>query len=602
MQWLPHAHDFSLVAGIVQPLYLGCEAVLMSPITFLRNPYIWLKAVSDYKANVTGAPSFAYGYAAKKVTPEQVSGLDLSRCIFGNGGEYISARALTEFADHFAAAGYRPGQMAPALGMAEHVLHVSGWGVDRTAPRVLYLKGSTIRSGHAIELQGDADIAAKAVVSLGRPAFQTDIVAVHDRRLLPDSTVGELWVHSKSIASGYLERPNLTEEIFNNYLESDETRSTKYLATGDLGFILDGEVFVCGRLKDMIICKGKNYFVQDIAETVAQADKSVRPGCVAVFSVLEDAEEKLVIVAEVRDSALKSKDLRILCRTIMHTVTDLNEVLPWAVAVCPEKVLEKTTSGKLKHLHTKELFLASRGELKLRHTEYSTTNEPALTRSQPTTFPPLADVQLEQVVNEAIVAVLGDAVDPQTHGMTSLQGVELVSHLEDALGIHLPENFLGECTSTADMVRFLENFLPSASTRPRPPSRDIKKIQENSGQPLNCIALALVQTVTVLWLFLSVAVSVLPVYALFDRVVFTSQVPQPWSGFLLANVPQYGLLAGLAVPLWALTYSFLTLLVKWVVIGTYVEHNGHINSWGYLRCALVDRQVCFIRARIHSPV
>ncbi len=296
VSWLPLFHDMGLIGAMLQPLYLGTPCILMSPMAFLRKPARWLEAISRYRATISGGPNFAYELCARKLASERSLNIDLSGWeIAFNGAEPVRADTLERFAAVFNRYGFRKEAFYPCYGLAEATLFVSGgW---KTMPPVVYqVQAAAFEQHHIMATQADEN--TYKIVGCGQTWLDQKIVVVDPDSLASCSSeqVGEIWLAGPSIAEGYWNRPAGTMQTFRNYLDNGEG---PFLRTGDLGFLKNGELFVTGRLKDMLIIRGRNYYPQDIEYTVEQSDIFLRPGCSAAFTVDIGEEELLVIVAEI---------------------------------------------------------------------------------------------------------------------------------------------------------------------------------------------------------------------------------------------------------------------------------------------------------------
>lgn len=296
--WLPPYHDMGLIGGVLQPLYGGFPVTLMSPLVFLQNPLRWLRAISRYRATTSGGPSFAYDLCVRKITPDQLTTLDLSSWeVAFNGAEPIRHETLEQFAATFEPCGFRRQAFYPCYGLAEATLIVSG-GLKIAQPVVKTVQGAALKQNGVAQADAKEDN-ARALVGCGQALRDQQIAIVHPERLTQcaDGEVGEIWVSGLSIAKSYWRKPEETQRTFHAYLA--DTGEGPFLRTGDLGFLEDGELFVTGRLKDVIIINGCNHYPQDIERTVEQSSPSIRQNCCAAFSVDIGGAEKLVVVAEV---------------------------------------------------------------------------------------------------------------------------------------------------------------------------------------------------------------------------------------------------------------------------------------------------------------
>jgi acyl-CoA synthetase (AMP-forming)/AMP-acid ligase II len=299
MGWLPLFHDMGLIGNVLQPLYLGISCILMSPVDFLQKPLRWLQAISKYGATTSGGPNFAYDLCARKITSEQKADLDLSSWkVAFTGAEPVRAETIEQFSQAFASCGFRREAFYPCYGMAESTLFITG-GRPRQAPVIEWLEEEALQENRVITANPEQK-GARALVGVGKTWLDQQIKIV-DPQSLRECTigqVGEIWVSGSSVAKGYWNRPEQTRKTFQAYLA--DTKEGPFLRTGDLGFVReDGELFVTGRLKDVIIIRGRNHYPQDIEQTVEQSHPALIPQRSAAFSVEVEGKEKLVVVVEV---------------------------------------------------------------------------------------------------------------------------------------------------------------------------------------------------------------------------------------------------------------------------------------------------------------
>ncbi|MGK7942217.1 MAG: fatty acyl-AMP ligase [Crocosphaera sp.] len=296
--WLPLFHDMGLIGNILQPLYLGIPCTLMSPVDFLQKPYRWLKAISDYSATTSGGPNFAYDLCIKKITSEQLETLDLSSWkVAFTGAEPIRAETLEAFAAKFAPCGFRKEAFYPCYGMAEATLFITG-GLSSQKPTVKTVDEKALENNRIVEAISKKG-QTRTLVGCGQEWLGQTVTIVDPESLTEckHNQVGEIWVSGKSVAKGYWGQSEKTKETFEAYLS--DTQEGPFLRTGDLGFLSeDQELFVTGRLKDVIIIRGKNHYPQDIEMTVEQSHDAIVRHRSAAFIVQVNGEEKLVITAE----------------------------------------------------------------------------------------------------------------------------------------------------------------------------------------------------------------------------------------------------------------------------------------------------------------
>ncbi|WP_009546702.1 fatty acyl-AMP ligase [Crocosphaera subtropica] len=298
--WLPLFHDMGLIGNVLQPLYLGIPCILMSPVDFLQKPYRWLKAISDYRATTSGGPNFAYDLCVNKITDEQIQTLDLSSWeVAFNGAEPIRAETLEKFAQKFSPCGFRKEAFYPCYGMAEATLFITG-GVSSEPPMVKTVDEKALAENRVVEVVKEQNQAQSiTLVGCGRQ-WLGQIVKIVDPQTLTEcnnNQVGEIWVSGDSVAKGYWRELQKTKATFEAYLS--DTHKGPFLRTGDLGFFsTEGELFVTGRLKDVIIIRGRNHYPQDIEITVEECHEAIVNHRSAAFTVQVEGKEQLVITAE----------------------------------------------------------------------------------------------------------------------------------------------------------------------------------------------------------------------------------------------------------------------------------------------------------------
>ncbi|HEV3021438.1 MAG TPA: AMP-binding protein, partial [Pirellulales bacterium] len=352
--WLPCHHDMGLVGGILAPLYMGCPNVLMSPMSFLQRPFRWLQAISRYRGTTSGGPNFAYDLCVRKVTAEQRAQLDLS-CwdLAFNGAEPVRAESLDRFAEMFEPCGFRREAFYPCYGLAEATLIVSG-GLKAQPPVVRSFDSKALENRTVVEVSA-IDENSRKLVGSGQSLADEEIVIADPETLTrcAPGQVGEIWVVSPSIAQGYWRRREETEHAFRARLR--DTSEGPYLRTGDLGFFQDGELFVAGRLKDLIIIRGLNHYPHDIELTVEKSHDAVRPGCGAAFTVDRDHEAKLLIVYEVERR--QASDLAPVFDAIRRDVAREHELQVDSIVLVRSGSIPKTSSGKIQRHACRAAFL-----------------------------------------------------------------------------------------------------------------------------------------------------------------------------------------------------------------------------------------------------
>ncbi|MBC7544107.1 MAG: fatty acyl-AMP ligase [Candidatus Sericytochromatia bacterium] len=353
--WLPLYHDMGLIGNMLQPMYLGVPCILMSPIDFLQKPFRWLQAISRYKATTSGAPNFAYDLCIRKVKPEQLATLDLSTWTLAyNGAEPLRAETMRRFAEAFGPSGFKPEAFFPCYGLAEATLIVTG--DDKASwPQTRWVSASALERHQVIAAEPDS-AEARELMSSGHAWLGQQVVIVDPdtSRRCGDATVGEIWVQGPSVAQGYWEQPEESERAFQAKLA--DTGDDPFLRTGDLGFFDGDQLYVTGRLKDLIILQGRNHYPQDIERTIEQAVPGLRPGCVAAFAVEIDGQERVVVVAEV-DPAM-ADSITDLPGTVRQVVTAGHDLRVHETVLVESRSIPKTSSGKIQRHACRTAFLA----------------------------------------------------------------------------------------------------------------------------------------------------------------------------------------------------------------------------------------------------
>lgn len=357
VSWLPPYHDMGLIGGVLQPLYVGASMILMSPVAFLQKPWRWLKAISRYKATTSGGPNFAYDLCARKIKPEQWASLDLSSWeVAFTGAEPVRAETLERFTATFEPCGFRKEAFLPCYGMAETTLIVSG-GLKTALPIVYQIQGTALEQNR-VQRAADNQQGTQTIVGCGQSWLDQKIVIVDPESLTvcPADKVGEIWVSGPSVAQGYWNRVEETKQAFHAYLA--DTGDGPFLRTGDLGFLQDGELFVTGRLKDVIIIRGQNHYPQDIELTVERSHPALRPDCAAAFAVEVKGEERLVVVQEVERSYLRKLDVNQVVGNINQAVTAQHDLQVYATVLVKTGSIPKTSSGKIQRRACRSGFLS----------------------------------------------------------------------------------------------------------------------------------------------------------------------------------------------------------------------------------------------------
>ena len=491
VSWLPVYHDMGLIGGILQPLYGGFPCIFMSPASFLQRPYRWLQAISQYKGTTSGGPNFAYDLCIQKITPEQRYSLDLSSwSVAFNGAEPIRQDTLERFSAAFAECGFRRSAFYPCYGMAETTLMASG-GTVTTEPLVKTSEKSALSRNKVIEASvRSEDI--QAFVSCGQTLPQQQIVIAHSETLTrcQPNEIGEIWVSGPSVGQGYWQRQEDTEQIFRAHLNN--TGEGPFLRTGDLGFLYNGELFITGRVKDLIIIRGRNLYPQDIELTAERSHSSLRSGSGAAFSVEVENEERLVVVQELEFRAKPNLDE--VTTAIRQAVAEKHEVQVYAVMLIKPGTACKTSSGKIQRRATRAQFLT--GELEIIGSSILDNtddlgNEVSLSREavlatplekRPPMLIPYLQTQIARGLKVAPSQV-NKEVSLSTLGLDSLMVFELKNQIQVDLGVTISiEDFFKD----ASVVLLATQILTQLTTKTALESK-LEPISRTQELPL-CLA------------------------------------------------------------------------------------------------------------------
>lgn len=350
VSWLPLYHDMGLMAGLTLSVFCGAPLFMMTPQQFLARPARWLQALHRYGGTFSGGPDFAFRLCCERIASGAINALDLGRWRFAFcGSEPVRADTMADFAARFAPTGFKAEALAPSYGLAEATLGVSmsPWGQRY---RTLIVDPTALAANRVVpwvDFGGKGPETAIELVSSGRPP-QVDTVAVFDPHSLQpcgDGEVGEVWVSGASVTRGYWKNPEATRKVFVQRPEESGTR--RWLRSGDLGFLLDGDLFITGRHKDLIILRGENFYPQDIEKAVEAAVTAARKGRVAVFSVEFEGREGIGVAAEIGRGEQRKRDPQDLVEAIDGAVIDALQEPASLIALLEPGVLPKTTSGKL---------------------------------------------------------------------------------------------------------------------------------------------------------------------------------------------------------------------------------------------------------------
>jgi len=481
VSWLPLFHDMGLIGSALYTLYRGIDALLMPPTAFLQKPYCWLRAISDLaKEGPVGtvAPNFAWQLCVDQINDEQIATLDLSTLDYAlTGAEPVRASTLDAFAKRFAGTGFKPDAFRPCYGLAEATLVISCAG-----------------AGEAVTHTADADAFAHnlikpaaagiTLVSSGKSLLDQDLTIVDPSTLTAanQGAIGEIWVSGKHVAKGYWNKPELTATTFNAFTRDGQG---PYLRTGDLGSCIAGELYVTGRLKDLIIIRGRNVYPQDIEFAAENAHKALRRNSSAAFAIEHDGEEKIVIVAEIERAHRMHLDADTIFTAIRTAVVNEFNVTVHAIALLKPGAVLKTSSGKIQRRANRQLFLADECDAlalwKEPPAEYDEDSTDFFERAG--NFSAQTEQQLQRWISLWVAKCVGrDVADIDidtpvvSFGIDSIDAVRLVASLEQWAGHFISADVLLECNTIAALA----NRLHTADLDPAPSTKTSMEVVEGS--------------------------------------------------------------------------------------------------------------------------
>ncbi|BAZ30185.1 peptide synthetase [Cylindrospermum sp. NIES-4074] len=484
VSWLPTYHDMGLIGGILQPLYGGFPCILMPPASFLQRPYRWLQAISCYQGTTSGAPNFAYELCIQKITDEQKQTLDLSSwSVAFNGAEPIRHDTLERFAAAFAVCGFRKAAVYPCYGLAEGSLMVTG---SRKAEVPVF------KAVDETALERNQVIAADnknpyILVSSGQCIPDQEIIIVNPQTLncCQPGEVGEIWVSGPSIGQGYWHRLTETNNTFSAY--TSDTKQGPFLRTGDLGFLENGELFVTGRAKDLIIIRGRNLYPQDIELTAECSHQSLRAGSIAAFTIEVGNGEQLVVVQEVEFR--QKPNVEEVTAAIRQAVAEEHEIQVYAVVLIKAGTISKTSSGKIQRRATRAQYLA--GELEVLGSSILENTDSQRSEHQLNCEAILATNSaerqeiLEEYLQQLVSKILG--LKPKINqplsafGLDSLKVFELKNRVEADFAVSLSVTELFEGVSIAQLAQLILEQLTVSTT----PYLAIAPVSRNQDLPLS---------------------------------------------------------------------------------------------------------------------
>jgi len=456
LSWMPHFHDYGLVKGVIQPAWIGRPSYIMSPLTFLKRPLRWLEAIQRYHVTHSGGPNFAYRHCVEVIPQEARSRLDLSGWELAScGAEPIAPDTIDRFVDAFAPSGFRREAFSPAYGMAEYTLLIS-LKREGVPPTVQTLDPAALVQGVVCEAEPGAS-PVRQVIGCGIPVGDTQVVIAHPETLsrCAAQQVGEIWLAGASTTQGYWGNPEETARTFGAILR--DTGEGPFLRTGDLGFLKNGEVFVTGRLKDLLIVRGRNHYPQDIERTVEQSHILCRAGGTAAFSLQESGEEVVVVVQEV-ERQVAGCDIDEMAAAMRSAVSEEHDLHISSIIFIKAGSLPKTSSGKVQRRACREELL--RGRLAIigksvvqQPTQVAATTAISMAELRdlsPAVQRPRIEQWLQAIIADRLMVTLASVpCDRPVHllGLDSLMAAEVLHRVEETFDIPLSlQTLLGGAT------------------------------------------------------------------------------------------------------------------------------------------------------------
>ncbi len=457
VSWLPQYHDMGLIGCCINPMFNGFGCTIMAPMSFLQKPVRWMQAMSRFKGTVTAGPNFSYDLVVRKIKDEELAELDLSSWrVAVNGAEPVRAEVAERFLARFGPVGFKATASYPSYGMAEATLFISAKKVDEVF-RTLTVDEQQLQL-RSVEPVADDHPDGVRLVSCGTPNTGHEIAIVDTDTLLenPKLKVGEIWLRGGSNAQGYWRREEETERTFGARLEGRGEGT--WLRTGDLGFLdQDGEVYITGRDKDLIIIRGRNHYPQDIEFTVEECDPAMRPGCSAAYTLEVRGEERLAVSAEVdprRFGQGRIVDMESAIRVVRAEIAETHGIQPHAISLLKSRTIPKTTSGKIQRHGARLEFLDGSGVVLHQWVAELAEEQPAADlgagRSR---------LEIQAWLTGRISSFLGlkpRDIDPSApftqHGLDSLQAVELMGELEQFLDLRVPTSAIWDHPSVVALA------------------------------------------------------------------------------------------------------------------------------------------------------
>ncbi len=500
ISWLPIYHDMGLIGNIIQALYVGFELFIMPPTAFIQKPIRWLRLISENKITISCAPNFAYDLCTNQIKEEDLEGFDLSSWrVAINGSEPIRPKTMNQFAARFESYGFKKTTLFPGYGMAEATLVISGCGFD-VEPTVLELDKSQLYEGK-LKIVNALNNDIEAVQLMGNGSVQEGLKAIivdpNTKKKCKKDEIGEVWIRGKSVAKGYWNKKDVSNDIFNAYTRyangKENLNHGPYLRTGDMGFFHGNEIYISGRLKEMMIFNGVNHFPQDIERTVqySHSDLQNNAGVAAITEI--NGENKLLIIQEVKRTSLRTYNFEEIVKTITEAVLVEHELSIYRIVLVPPGRVGKTSSGKIRRLATKSAYESNTLDGILNVWTLGERKEnPAIVSNEDTSIIhklKVSNNELTKWLQNAIgreLAIKASDVSVQVSfaelGMTSFQGIRLSGQLSEYLDMEISPTLIYSYPNISDLVSYL------SGNDKKQKSIEIERLQDN--EPIAIISMA----------------------------------------------------------------------------------------------------------------
>ncbi|HBI36193.1 MAG: hypothetical protein A2015_05060 [Spirochaetes bacterium GWF1_31_7] len=468
VSWLPMFHDMGLIGNTLQPLYLGVLAVLMSPESFLQKPSRWLKAISKYKGTTSGAPNFAYDLCTEKIKRDDLGDLDLTSLDLAyNGAEPISVETIKKFYSKFKECGLSEIAMFPCYGLAEATLFVTG-GPKKRKSTIKKVNKSLLEKGFIQEEEHLRN--SKEIISCGTILEGVDLIIVdpETNEIQADDIVGEIWIQSDSVANGYWNKIEESEKTFNG---SPLERKGTYLRTGDYGFIDNNELYVTGRLKDLIIVRGRNHYPQDIELSAARSHSDLQENASAAFTVQDDTHnERLVIIQELKRTSLRSFNSKEIFTAIREAVFIEHGLRVDAIILIRPYSILKTSSGKIQRKACKQKYILQELEV---ISEWNIQNfenhkndlKENQNRILKNNQDKLVEVNINNFLKKSISSIcnypldkIDENLDFNSFGIDSINAVSIIDNINEKFSINLDSTVFYNYPSINHLSNYLKKY------------------------------------------------------------------------------------------------------------------------------------------------